>query len=235
MSWFKRIFKKNPEIVPKDDVRQVSEPAFTPLPRPASEQEAQTYLQRTREKIQELAHRFADGGLNRKQFEDLYTYYQNEIQRLEFFINENPLAEDWKNVISEGQSVMIRRKSAARLVGYSIYENHSGMPLRTAGDFGVDPALFVPMLYAYRSATQEIFGGQVHSTQIEGGKWLCFTPGKFTTTLALFSREPAGKQLTTMEELQKLFESANKAVLERLPVDTSILVCPQEFFLTHPL
>jgi hypothetical protein len=149
MSWFKRIFKKNPEIVPKDDVRQVSEPAFTPLPRPASEQEAQTYLQRTREKIQELAHRFADGGLNRKQFEDLYTYYQNEIQRLEFFINENPLAEDWKNVISEGQSVMIRRKSAARLVGYSIYENHSGMPLRTAGDFGVDPALFVPMLYAY--------------------------------------------------------------------------------------
>jgi hypothetical protein len=220
MSWFKRIFKQNPEIVPKDDVRQVPEPAYTPLSRPASEQEAQAYLQRTREKIQELAHRFADGGLNRKQFEDLYTYYQNEIQRLEFFINENPLAEAWKNVISEGQSVMIRRKSAARLVGYSIYENHSGMPLRTAGDFGVDPALFVPMLY---------------STQIEGGKWLCFTPGKFTTTLALFSREPAGKQLTTMEELQKLFESANKAVLERLPVDTSVLVCPQEFFLTHPL
>lgn len=235
MGWFKRIFKKTETPSESRDFPGNLDTAYIPALTPTSRQEAEDYLQRTREKIQYLAQRFAEGGLNRKQFEDLYAYYQNEIQRLEFFMYENPLGEDWRSVVSEGQSVMIRRKSTAKLVGFAIYENHSGMPLRTAGDFGIDPALFVPMLHSYRSATREIFGGQVQTTQIEGGKWVCFIPGRYSTTLALFSMEPAGKQLTAMEGVQQLFESANRAILERNPIDPSSLVCPQEFFLTHPL
>lgn len=231
MEWIKRLFgrKQGEHRLESDDHSN------RPTSPPTNPAEAQEYIRKVRTKIQHLAERFAEGGLNRRQFEELYEHYQNEIQQVEFFLVENPGGEDWKNLISEGQSVMIRRRHKARLVGYSIYENLSGMPLKTAGEFGVDPALFVPMLFAYQSATEEIFGARLRSTQIEGGKWLCFVPGSWSTTLALFNLEPAGKQLQVMEEVHKLFEAANKVHLLRPPVNQAALVCPQDFFLTHPL
>ncbi len=120
-------------------------------------------------------------------------------------------------------------------LGFSIYENASGMPLKSLGEFGVDPALFVPMLSAYRSAAEEIFGAGLRSTQIEGGKWLSFVPGKLTTTLALFSTEPSAKQMKTLEEVHRLFERANARQLGRQPMNVDGLVCPHEFFINHTL
>lgn len=231
MNWIKQFFQRKRD----NHQGEGNDPSDQPTPPPSNPTEAQAYIQKVRKKIQHLAERFAEGGLNRKQFEELYEYYQNEIQQLEVYLVDNPEGEEWRKRISEGQSVMIRRKHKAKLVGYSIYENQSGMPLKTAGEFGVDPALFVPMLYAYQTATQEIFGARLRSTQIEGGKWLCFIPGRMSTTLALFSLEPSGKQLLVMEEVQKLFEEANKAHLVHLPVNLAVLVCPQDFFLMHPM
>jgi len=147
----------------------------------------------------------------------------------------DPTSEDWKKSVSEGQSMLIRRRAQAQVLGFSIYDKESGIPLRNMGKFGVDPALFVPMLSAYRSATEEIFGGGVRSTQIEGGKWLCFVPGKITTTLALFTMEPSNQQMTALEDLQVLFENANANTLGKPGLDPAVLVCPHEFFVDHPL
>ena len=197
--------------------------------------DARDYLEKVRAKEDALAMRFAAGYINRKQFEELYASYQQEIRMIEQFVNENPESQEWKKQVSDGQSILIRRRHAAQMVGFSIYDLRTGLPLKTEGDFGVDPALFVPMLFAYQSATREIFGGEVRLTQIQGGKWLCFIPGTQTSTIALFNNEPSQQQLKNLEQSHKVFEDANANQLKREMIDSDALVLPHEYYLRHTL
>jgi hypothetical protein len=195
--------------------------------------DAREYLEKVRAKEDALAMRFATGQINRKQFEELYANYQQEIRMIEQFLTDKGSSDsqDWRNQVTDGQSILIRRKHAAQMISFSIYDLRNGLPLITKGDFGVDPALFVPMLFTYQSATREIFGGEVRLTQIEGGKWLCFIPGNLTSTIALYNNEPSQQQIKNLEQSHKVFEDANANQLNREVVDPDALVLPHEFFL----
>jgi len=197
------------------------------------QKEAQDYIAKVKNKLASLADRFSRGDINRSQFQELYGHYQMEIQNIEFNLAADPGGEQWKKGIREGQSMLLRHRLAAQAVGFAIYDNQTGMPLKSLGNFKVDPALFVPMLSAYQSATTEIFGGGIRSTEIETGRWLCFIPGKRTTTLALFTTEPAARQLKVLQDLQIIFEEANAKHLTVSIIDTEALVCPHEYYLKH--
>lgn len=192
---------------------------------------AQQFLEKLQDKIGRLADDFANGSINRQQFQQLYTHYQREIRAVETLIETDQGRSAFGDAFQEGESVLIRQKHAAKAKGYAIYENNSGMPITTLGKFEVDPALFVPMLSSFRSATAEIFGGGIQATAIEGGRWLCFVPGQFTTMMSIFTAEPAKKQLDLLEQLHELFEKANRALLANSPVETTELVFPHEHFL----
>ncbi len=214
------------------------EPPTRPTPRPtsrptdqASAAQARTYLERVQQKINRLAEEFASGTINRTQFNQLFEHYQNEKRTIETWLETAPYSDDWKQAATEGKSVIIRRQHTATVLGYAVYENDSGMPLETIGRFELDPALAVPMLSSYRAATREIFGAGLQSTQIEGGRWLCFVQGEFTTLMALFSTEPATKQLQSLEELHRLFEQANRPYLQSPPINPQALVFPHAQFL----
>jgi hypothetical protein len=198
---------------------------------PDPRQEAQEILQKVQGKVQKLAADFDAGTINRAQFRSLYAHYQRQIQSLETVIEAVPATEEWKGDVVEGQSVFIRREHIARARGYAIFENESGMPLSTLGRFELDPALLVPMLASYRSAAREAFGAGTRSTEMEDGRWLCYVPGEYTTMLAVFSTEPASKQLQFLEQLHLQFEQANHRLLSGLPADTSELLFPHEYYL----
>jgi hypothetical protein len=218
-------------------------PAISPAPAPdrpsaveatmmtSSRGEAQDYLGRVQEKINKLAEEFASGSINRDQFQQLFDHYQRERNAIQNWMNTAAISDDWKDISNEGKSIVIRSMHTAKVLGYAIYENESGMPLNTIGDFEIDAALAVPMLSSYRTATKEIFGGEMRSTQIEGGKWLCFVPGASTTMLALFNTEPATRQLEIMEDLHRLFEQANRRHLSHMPIDIEQLAFPHNSFL----
>ena len=197
----------------------------------AARKQAEEYLSRLQAKISQLADDFAEGVINRDQFQKLYEHYQRERRGVENLLNTETTDADLKAAITEGQSMVIRKQNIARAIGYSIYENVSGMPITTLGNFELDPALVIPMLSSFRAATQEIFGAGLRSTAIEGGRWLCFVPGELTTLLALFSNEPAQKQLDYLEDLHRLFEKANRRHLTQSPVTAASLLFPHEFFL----
>ncbi|MBK8899737.1 MAG: hypothetical protein IPM53_01015 [Anaerolineaceae bacterium] len=219
-----------PTAVPAPPVREVAAERPSPTP-PSGKEAAQQFLDRLQEKIGRLADDFANGTINRQQFQQLYAHYQREMRAVETLIETDQGQSEWGDAFQEGESVLIRQQHAAKAKGYAIYENNSGMPLSTLGKFEVDPALFVPMLSSFRSATAEIFGGGMQSTAIEGGRWLCFVPGQFTTLMALFTAEPANRQLDLLEQLHRLFEKANRALLATPPVEASELVFPHEHFL----
>ncbi|MEX0787390.1 MAG: hypothetical protein WD906_00530 [Anaerolineales bacterium] len=199
---------------------------------PPAEQ-AHEYLERVQTKINRLAEEFATGKINRSQFQELFDHYQRERRTVETWMLNASGSESWKKAAQEGQSVVIRTAHMARVMGYSIYENESGIPINTIGQFEIDSALAVPMLSSYRSAAKEIFGAELRSTQIEGGRWLAFVPGEITTLMALFSNEPAQNQLSGLEDLHRLFERANRHLLQSSPIDSEALVFPHVSFVGH--
>lgn len=214
-----------PTLTPSSEAQPAASAASAPDP----DQGAKEYLARVQAKIAKLADDFAAGHINRAQFQDLYVHYQKEIRTIEQVLESRQ--GDWRQAMTDGLSVSIRRQNLARAVGYAIYENESGMPLVTLGKFEVDPTLLVPMLSSYRAAAAEMFGGGLRSTGIENGRWLCFVPGEDTTLIALFTVEPAPKQLEYLENLHRTFESANRNKLASPPVDPATLVFPHEFYL----
>jgi len=242
MDIFRRLFQSREPAEPQKDSapgESVPTGAASSQAAPTSGQgqqvgtvdEAQAYLERLQAKISKLAEEFASGVISRVQFQELFDHYQRERRMVESWLDTASMAEDWKQAATEGRSVIIRSQHAARVLGYSIYESDSGMPLKTIGQFELDAALVVPMLSSYRSATKEIFGAGLRSTEIEGGQWLCFVPGEFTTLMTLFSKDPAARQLEMLEELHRLFEMANRPMLSSPPVDPEALALPHISFL----
>ena len=184
MDIFRRLFQSREPAEPQKDSapgESVPTGAASSQAAPTSGQgqqvgtvdEAQAYLERLQAKISKLAEEFASGVISRVQFQELFDHYQRERRMVESWLDTASMAEDWKQAATEGRSVIIRSQHAARVLGYSIYESDSGMPLKTIGQFELDAALVVPMLSSYRSATKEIFGAGLRSTEIEGGQWVC--------------------------------------------------------------
>ena len=202
-----------------------------PVKEPSPLENPQAYLERVQTKINDMAEEFANGAINRLQFQELYEHYRREQQTIKRYLEMSPDSEEWKSATSEGKSVVIRQQNVAKVLGHSVYDNESGMPLNTIGEFEIEADLAVPMLSSYRSATKEIFGAEMSKTAIEGGRWLSYVPGEFTTLMTLFSTDPAPQQLESLEELHGLFERANRTLLSNQPVDPDELVFIQQFFL----
>jgi hypothetical protein len=211
--------------------------AATPPPQPTADGEPsplenpEEYLERVQVKINKLAEEFAAGEINRAQFQELYEHYRREQQTVKRYLEMAPDSEEWKAATTEGKSVVIRQENVAKVLGYAVYDNESGMPLSTIGEFQIEAELAIPMLSSYRAATKEIFGAGMRSTQIEGGQWLAYMPGEFTTLMTLFSTDPASEQLESLEELHLLFERANRTLLSSPPVNPDELVFPHKYFL----
>ena len=173
-----------------------------------------------------LVQEFASGAINRTQFHRLYDRYQRQIMTVAQLIAESD-PSTWQAAVSDGEdTLLIKKRLTAKAVGMSVYDNKSGMPIETLGEFAVDAELIVPMLSSYRSAAAEIFRAGMRSTEMENGQWLCFVPGTYTTLIALFSLEPSENQLKMVERMHRDFEEANREALQAGHVDPKKLAYP---------
>jgi len=141
-----------PELVPKQPVEQPVQPlekqkVEQPSPLPTApplehgatvdepQEKPEVYLARVQEKINKLAEEFAAGSINQAQFQELFDHYRREQQAVKRWIEMAPDSDAWKEATTEGKSVIIRAGHQAKALGYAIYENESGMPLNTIGQF----------------------------------------------------------------------------------------------------
>ncbi|HEY66747.1 MAG TPA: hypothetical protein G4N97_00560 [Thermoflexia bacterium] len=187
---------------------------------------ARAYLEQVRQKMERLAEDFAAGRVNPTQFQELYAHYQRERKVVMEALEETPEAAAWRAAAATGESVIIRRRHAARILGYAIYLNASGAPIRTVGEYHVDARLLASMLDSFRSNIEEALERQIHSLEIEHGRWVGFVPGQYTTLVVLFSVEPARAQLDMLRDLQAHFERANQQQFARGITDPAQLVFP---------
>jgi hypothetical protein len=95
----------------------------------------------------------------------------------------------------------------------------SGVPLLTYGTFHLDEALVTGILSAFNSLSEEVFGAQVHKTQLAEGQVLYFVHAHLTITMAVFGEDPSPAQLRTLRDLVDEFERANAQELARSSPD----------------
>ncbi|MBI3738802.1 MAG: hypothetical protein HY258_07130 [Chloroflexi bacterium] len=222
MNWLERVLSDRKRSSSKNDSSAESSSL-------AAAEEAKAYINKVHKKIDKLVSDFAKRKINSAQFRELYSHYQLEIRRVEAVASVWP--DEWKEAAREGESLVIRRQHMATAQAYAIYENESGLPLATLGKFTLDPALVIPMLSSYHSATKEIFGAGMRLTEIEGGQRLCFVQGQYTTLLAIFNNEPVPGQLEYLDKLHRHFEGANRPVLTSKPIEIDKLIFPHQYFL----
>jgi hypothetical protein len=194
---------------------------------PNFEAEARSYLAKYRVKINALSERFAAGKINRKQFDDLFQFYQNKILQIEKALEGNIDPAEWKKGIQEGQTILIRRKHAARLLGYGIYFKLTGDLLKIGVHSDSKAEWFFRNFFEYPGFSDRVSGGQ----SLQSGEWMAFISGKTSTTVAVFSTEPSREQLRKLKDLHEVFENANHKILAESKFETKALVCPHDFFL----
>ncbi len=188
---------------------------------------AEDALSRLREKMAQVATEFAAGKINRAQFHAIYSRYNEQRAITERLLERNPDSQAWQQVVQEGHTGFLRQHYEARVLCYALYDNESSMPIASHGRFKIETGLLVPMLSAFRAAASEMFGAGLKSTAIEGGRWLVFVPGEFTTAIVMFSLEPSARQLDLVQDLHRDFERANRQALARGETRPDRLVFPQ--------
>lgn len=189
-------------------------------------QRGQEFINEVYRKMSRIAEEFAAGEINRTQFHRLYNRYQRQIMTVSQMIAESD-PSGWESAVKSDESTLhIRKQFEAKAIGLSIYDNRTGMPIETIGDFTLDAELIVPMLSSYRQATAEIFQAGVRSTEMENGNWLCFMSGAYTTLIVLFSVEPSSNRITLLDRMHRDFEIANAEFLEHGYTSTDQLAYP---------
>jgi hypothetical protein len=179
-------------------------------------------LQEIDGKLDRTVQDLADGLVNRAQFENLYRHYQNQRRVLHGLLDEG--GGQIPASVLAGESMVIRQKFAAKVLAYAVYDNESGVPLETVGNFPVDSDLVVGFLSGFRSATAEILGAGVSRAEAEDGKVLCYVPGRYSTLIVLYSSDPAGVNMRTLRQTHAHFETLNADLLQRRPVPADQLL-----------
>lgn len=186
------------------------------------------YLNKVRHKLSKLADDFAQGRLNRVQFEELYAHYQKERADIERIVAMRPDSGAWRTAVTEGQSVIIRHRLAARVLGYAVYANQDQAPLRVFGELAALDETEVASLLSrlQREASEPFVANVLGGTDDEDATCLCAVPGQFSTLIVLFTNEPARVQIQLLQDLHHHFEQANYPILSRALHKVNGLVFP---------
>jgi hypothetical protein len=218
----RRLFGQKDEPQPQEPAASAEAPADAALDK------ARGYLEEVRQKMERLAEDFAAGRVNTTQFQELYAHYQTERKAIEEILEQAPEAAAWRAAVAqeEGESIIIRRRHAARILGYAIYLNANDTLLRSVGEYNIDERVVKSMLDSFHTGGEENVQSQMRSIEIENAQWVRFVPGQHTTLAVLFSNEPARAQLEMLRDLQAHFERANQHLLNRGVTEASQFVFP---------
>ena len=192
--------------------------------------EVSSFMEKQKKKIEALSQRYANGELNKDQYENLLKHYQEKIQKLEDMVEDHNGQMLKRKDLPEGQTLIIRRAHAARLTGISVYKKDPFDILKIAGDFSLDHNGMRPLIHLVAKKNENEDGLPIQLEKIND-QWVLLVCGEMSVTVALFTAEPSKKQINKMRELQLNFESANSNLLNHSKVKKELLVIPHQFFI----
>ncbi|MGQ9888480.1 MAG: hypothetical protein ACUVSX_08335 [Aggregatilineales bacterium] len=176
--------------------------------------QAQAFKAQVEGKIQALLAEFADGKLNREQFNALYERYSGQLALAQQALASGKLAAD--QLRGDGEStIAIKHEHMGKAVGLAIYQNCTGVRIETLGAFDVSAYVVSPVLNDFNHMTEPERLMAQRVVALPGQRWLLFAGGRYTTVATLFHNEPSPHQVREILRLHADFEVANAALLEQ--------------------
>jgi hypothetical protein len=202
-----------------------TEPDLTSLT--GADTDPQGALERLRRQLSRIAQEFADGHINRAQFNAIYNRYSEQRRIIEGILGRDPESQAWQQVARPGHTGFLRQYYEAHLLFYGVYPLGVTAPILDHGTF-MDAEHCLPVLRGLPALLQERGALKPARRKIgEDGHWMVVVPGEYTVSLALYSLEPAERQFNQIADLHADFERANVHALQRKDFAPDRLVFPQ--------
>lgn len=184
-------------------------------------------LSTLRRKMETVADEFAEGKINRAQFNAMYRRYSEQRTIIERMVERNPDTDAWKQVLSvKGQTKFLRNQFEAQTLYYIVYRHNRFEPITAEGK---PPSNLTPILAALNRvwAMPNRPESGLGRKSIDDGRWMILATGVYTATAIIFSREPSTAQARLVRDLHADFERANHAALSRGWITPEHMVFPQ--------
>jgi hypothetical protein len=195
--------------------------------------DGQALYEQLQRKMRTLADEFARGEINRDQFQTIYERYQSQLNMVAHMLAEvESLSLPPTN--SNGETIAIRQQLVGKARAMAVYYHSADNLLETLGDFELNLNALRPQLAGQRAAREQGQGSEALTTQC-GREWLLFVPGRYTTTVMVFSNEPVVRQIALVEQMHRDFEIANEKALRSGRAQAGELVYPFASFVRRSL
>lgn len=173
-------------------------------------------LEHIRLKMESIAADFANGTLNRAQFNAIYAHYSDQRAVVERLIERNPDNDAWRHAAAPGHTGFLKSHFEAQPVFYVVFRHSDPRPLITGGEeLPAAREQIVHILKAlWRTPDQEIRTGLARKA-ISDTAWLVIAIGELALTIVVYSLQPSNVQQNLVRDLHNDFERANRMALQR--------------------
>jgi len=192
----------------------------------------QKALDHIREKMESVAEEFAQGRLNRAQFNAIYGHYGEQRSIIELLTERNPDTDAWKQVARPGRTTFLRSHFEARPTYYIIFRHRIQKPLYHDGEHPNDNIKHIVGGLRQLWSLKEIPNKGLARKEIDANKWMVMAVGQYSTTIVVFSLQPSNAQTALVNDSHRDFERANRISLQR-GVTSDRLVFPQKALLSQ--
>ncbi len=189
-------------------------------------QRAEEALIHLREKMAQVAAEFAQGKLNRAQFDAIYARYSEQRVITERLLARNPDSQAWQSVMQPGHTTFLKQQFEAHLVSYAIYDQIAFAQIVITGTVQLDQAQIEAVLRRLTMVIAQRGDPGPATKKISDGRYVLFVPGEFTTAVAIFSLEPSAVQIARTQDVHRDFERANQHMLRHQDYEGERMVFP---------
>lgn len=195
--------------------------------RPESPTDPKSALNVLRGKMETIADEFANGKINRAQFNAMYKRYSEQRTIIEKLLQRNPETDAWRQVMStKGYTTFLRSHYEAQPVYYAVHAHEQAEPIIMGGPKPTDERLIQPVLnMLWQMSTRPKTG--VGRKTLQNDEWMILAVGEYALTVVVFSLEPSIAQARLVRDLHNDFERANGAALARKWIVPERMVFPQ--------
>ncbi len=177
--------------------------------------------------MEAIADEFANGSINRAQFNAMYRRYSEQRAIIERLLERNPNSDAWKQVLGvQGHTGFLRSHYEAQPLYFVIYRHQIPKAILSAGKDPLKESDILPivrMVWKMPNRPKAGLGRRL----LPNNLWLLLATGEYAATAVVFSLEPSIGQARLVRDLHADFERANQAALARGWIIQDQMVFPQ--------
>ncbi|MBK8135084.1 MAG: hypothetical protein IPK52_04470 [Chloroflexi bacterium] len=178
-------------------------------PKPKPQHDPQQTLDHIRQKMESLAGDFAEGKINKDQFNAVYHHYAQQMEVVQKLIEKNPDSDAWKKAAAPGVTEFLKEEFRPEVKLCATLKLGEDQPLYIDGK--VQPETAKALYGEFKSlkitSTKGLF-----RREITNG-WMVVAVGELSVTLVIYSGEPSVEQTRRIEDIHRVFERANGIAL----------------------